>query len=329
MRCIAIAQAWQNTGGEATFISHCESEVLQRRIADEGSSIITIDKVNSISADLAIIERLAADGSMRIRPNNTWIVIDGYHFDTEYQRRISLEGYRLFVIDDFNHLSHYHADILLNPNISATKLEYSCNEDTVKLLGCKYALLRKEFSQQGIREKVITKEATRILITLGGSDPLNITINIIKALNCMGRSGLDVKIIVGPSNQNLISLNQELSLSTFSYQLLVNVKDMPNLMSWADIAVSSASSTFWELAYFGVPSIIITLAENQIGIGDAAEDLGAAIHLGWYENLQTDHISNVIDGIIKDFALRKRLSSNTQKLIDGRGAERAASRLIQ
>ena len=28
MRCIALAQTWQNQGGEVMFISHCESEAL-------------------------------------------------------------------------------------------------------------------------------------------------------------------------------------------------------------------------------------------------------------------------------------------------------------
>ena len=36
MRCLALAQAWQEQGGEAVFLSHCESEALQQRIQEAG-----------------------------------------------------------------------------------------------------------------------------------------------------------------------------------------------------------------------------------------------------------------------------------------------------
>ncbi len=32
MRCIALGQTWQERGGDVTFLSNCESEVLRRGI---------------------------------------------------------------------------------------------------------------------------------------------------------------------------------------------------------------------------------------------------------------------------------------------------------
>ena len=38
MRCLALAQGWQARGGQATFITACESDGLRQRLSDEGSS---------------------------------------------------------------------------------------------------------------------------------------------------------------------------------------------------------------------------------------------------------------------------------------------------
>jgi hypothetical protein len=44
MRCIALAQAWQDNGGDVTFLSYCESPPLRQRILDEGFDFIPIEK---------------------------------------------------------------------------------------------------------------------------------------------------------------------------------------------------------------------------------------------------------------------------------------------
>ena len=41
MRCIALAQAWQDRGGGVvTFLSYCDSETLRRRIINEDFDFI-------------------------------------------------------------------------------------------------------------------------------------------------------------------------------------------------------------------------------------------------------------------------------------------------
>ena len=42
MRCLALAQAWQDQSGKVTFISHCESDALRQRLIDEGFDAVNI-----------------------------------------------------------------------------------------------------------------------------------------------------------------------------------------------------------------------------------------------------------------------------------------------
>ena len=44
---------------------------------------------------------------------------------------------------------------------------------------------------------------------------------------------------------------------------------MPELMAWADVGVSAGGLTSWELAFMGLPGIVIVTAANQTGVAAA------------------------------------------------------------
>ena len=52
MRCIALAQAWQDHRGEVTFLSHCEIETIRQRILNEGFDFVPIEKPHPDPSDL-------------------------------------------------------------------------------------------------------------------------------------------------------------------------------------------------------------------------------------------------------------------------------------
>ena len=39
-----------------------------------------------------------------------WVVLDGYHFDAEYQRQLKTAGVKLLIVDDTAHAGAYAAD---------------------------------------------------------------------------------------------------------------------------------------------------------------------------------------------------------------------------
>ncbi|MBW2660706.1 MAG: UDP-2,4-diacetamido-2,4,6-trideoxy-beta-L-altropyranose hydrolase [Deltaproteobacteria bacterium] len=317
MRCIALAQTWQDQGGDVIFLSNCDSEALRQRIIDEGFDFIPIEKPCPDISDL--------DQTLSVLTNETnltdtlWLVIDGYHFTSDYQKAIRENGYKLLVIDDMAHLDHYHADILLNQNIHASSLHYSCDRDTVKLLGCEYVLLRREFFKYKDWKRVIPDKAKKILVTMGGSDPDNVMLKVIKALNSLNDQYLEVKIVAGPANPNINSLENELHLSLFTFHLLSRVSNMPEFMAWADMAISAGGSTCWEIAFMGLPSLIITAADNQTGIAKALGNACSGIDLGWHKNISMEQYRRAFKEILQDRSKRSYLSKKGQKLVNGKG----------
>ncbi len=53
MRCIALAQAWKDQGGNVTFLCHCDSVALRHRIIDEDFDFIPIEKPHPDANDLS------------------------------------------------------------------------------------------------------------------------------------------------------------------------------------------------------------------------------------------------------------------------------------
>ena len=316
MRCIALAQAWQDQGSEVTFISHCESEALRERIQIEGFRFISLDHVCPDSSDvmntLSILKNERAD-------QKPWLVLDGYQFTPEYQKAIREAGVRLLVIDDMNHLSHYHADILLNQNIHTPDLKYRCDADTTLLLGSRYVLLRREFLKYQDFKRQIPDRAKNILVTLGGADPDNVTLKVIEALKLLNEPNIAVRIIIGPANPHQETLQKTIVSDDFKAELLINPPNMPELMAWADMAVSAGGSTCWELAFIGVPSIIIILSENQAAVVEYLLNKKAVLKLGIFAECSKEHIRDACKTLIGSSIARASLSQQSTTLINGLG----------
>ena len=321
MRCLALAQGWQARGGQATFITACESDGLRRRLSDEGFQVITLERSYPEPAYWEITSQvLAAD-------SDAWVVLDGYHFDSAYQLGVKHAGHPLLVIDDMAHLDHYYADIVLNQNINAEQLQYSCEPYTRLLLGTRYVLLRSEFLAWRGWKREIPDVARKVLVTLGGGDPDNQTLKVIQALQQVDADELEAVVVIGASNPHFQELESATRASQFEGRLVRDVTDMPNLMAWADLAVSAGGSTCWELAFMGLPPVVLVLAENQKGIAAGLGKGGVVLNLGWYTEISIAQVANTLVGLLEDRGLRRQMSQRGRELVDGLGTERVVESL--
>jgi UDP-2,4-diacetamido-2,4,6-trideoxy-beta-L-altropyranose hydrolase len=103
---------------------------------------------------------------------------------------------------------------------------------------------------------------------------------------------------------------------------------MAPLMRWADIAISAAGGACWELAYLGVPTILIVISSDQAANASAMADHHAAISLGWHANLSEHYIANATRSLSGNADLRRAMSQCGQRLVDGRGAARVVEFLL-
>ena len=324
MRMIALAQAWRQSGGEAVFLCSDITPPLEQRIQQEDFQLEKISAtsgcVDDLEATMAAVSRIAK-GNQSLA-----VALDGYQFCAGFQLGVKKAGCRLLVVDDYGHADAYHADIVLNQNISAREeLHSRRNDGTQLLLGPRFALLRREFVDHRGWVRAIPNEAKKLLVTLGGADAENVTKKVIDAL---AGSALEVKVVVGGSNPHLPSLRQAAEAASGGetrVELVLNAPEMPALMQWADMAVAAGGSTSWELAFTGLPSLFIILADNQEANARELERRGFGLCLGRHSEFDAGTLRKALDYLADDSALRAKFAACGKDMVDGRGARRVVS----
>lgn len=318
MRCLALAQAWQtNTGGTVTFVVARDAPALEERLRSEGGQVI------QLSVQPGSIEDAMQTVALARQCRAAWVVVDGYHFGAQYQHALKVANLQLLAIDDHGHAEHYYADIVLNQNLHAPEQLYTHRQPHTRLLlGSRYLLLRQEFVQQGPPLRTTPPLARRVLVTMGGSDPENITAKVIQALLQNQYAELQATVIIGGSNPYASHIQALLRDTPAFIELKHDVADLSEEMRKADIAISAAGSTAWELAYMGLPTLLTIAAENQRLIATSLAQTGCAVNLGWHSLCTPSDIIEAFKKLRGSAEARHAMSQQGQLLVDGNGATR-------
>lgn len=323
MRMIALAESWRESGGDVVFLCAEVTPALLRRIQGEG---FTLEKLAVLPGSR---EDMSATCKVVGRHNEpVAIALDGYQFDSDFQLGLKHTGCRFLMVDDYGHADAYHADVVLNQNVSAREDLYTRRDaGTNLLLGPTFALIRREFRRDSARPCVVPAKATKLLVTLGGADADNITHKVISAL---AGSGLEIKVAVGGSNPHLPSLRQaaeEVTKETTRVELVVDSSEMAQLMQWAEIAVAAAGSTSWELCVSALPTLFLVLADNQAANARELERLGFGLCLGRGLECDKSVLRESVLQLTENASLRSAFASRGRELVDGQGVSRVIDAL--
>jgi len=323
MRCLALAQAWQATRGPVTFLTAGLSPALRARLEAEGIAIRDTSAEPGSADDATEAAALAAELGA------AWMVVDGYHFGADYQRIVKDAQRRLLFIDDNGHATHYCCDLVLNQNVHASESLYASREpETRLLLGTRYSLLRREFWPWRSWRRQVAPRAGKVLVTLGGSDPDNETLKVIRALGETGLREVEAMVLVGGDSPHYAELHAAVGESPTAIRLERNVTNVPELMAWADLAVSAGGGTCWELALMGLPSLVIVLAENQRMNSEALDARGTAVCLGWHAGLSSRSIAEKLRDLLASQDTRAAMSRKAREMVDGRGGRRVVDEML-
>jgi len=323
MRCIALAQAWQDAGGQAVFAVAEVTPAVRARLLSESCEIVSIAGTPGGADDAARTIAIARE------QDASWLVLDGYQFGADYQVQLQRAGQHTLVVDDYCHAGHYPGDFVLNQNIGArAELYQDRAPHTRLLLGPRYALLRREFAAWRDWKRTVSPVCRRVLMMLGGSDPENLTARVIDAIQLAGIEGLEATVAAGGSNPHIAELQNAADLCGLNRGLkIVLHKDVTrpgDLMAAADVAVSAAGSTCWELCLLGLPSLVIDVAENQTVVAQDLHRQGCAIHIG-DRTVSASRIAEGLRSLVESLGLRESLARRSRELVDGYGAMRVVS----
>lgn len=315
MRCLALAQAWQDAGGEVSFVAAMLVPALAARLEAEKVQVVRLNVAPGSADDAAQTIHLAREMGV------TWVVVDGYHFDGGYQRAVKDAGLKLLCIDDNGDVDHYYADVVLNQNPHANPAMYASRESyTQLLLGTRYVLLRREFLKWRNWKREVPDIARRVLVTMGGSDPDNVTLKAIQALSQVEVDGLEATVVIGAGNPHTRELIDAARASRVPIRLETDALDMPELMAWADIAVSTAGGTLWELLF--MQSLVLSYVRNSVQdlVINQLEEQGVVKRLGYPDQIDSQQEAACLEKIALSKTTREQMCASGRTAIDGEGA---------
>lgn len=320
MRALALADAWQTAGGCAVLLGHCPAAIA-RRVRQRGIEMLPLEATETSPGDLP--QRLT--DLLPHVPTPVWVALDGYGFDTACQQAVRGLGVRLLVLDDLAHLPRYTADVLVNASPVAPSLDYVYDEGAALLLGPRYVLLRPEFQSWIGRTRRLNPAVRNVLVVLGGSDPANVSAVVLQGIAALGDRQLHTRVVIGPANPHREALHQLAAAAPGRVELVVDPSDLAELMAWADVAVSAAGTTCWELAFLQLPTLAVVVAENQHSAAAALASAGAIEHLGRAEELTPGRVAEALTRLCGDVDRRLRQAVAGAQLVDGRGVQRVVA----
>lgn len=309
MRCLALSEELTRKNHKCTFIINKIDGIVKEKIEQ-----FKIDFYELTAG------RKEEDELINFAKNNEieWIITDSYKVTSDCIQKFKKENFRVLSIDD-NSQIHYFSDVVVNQNIFAKKLEYSIEPYTELLLGPKYAIIRNELLKRKLKPK--NQEVKKILITIGGTDNDNFTLKILKMLELIN-DDIDFIIVLGPFNPYYEDIKNYTGEQKRKIDLIKSPKQMLNIYLQSDIAISGGGVTCYELAYFGIPNIIITIVDNHLLNAQELNKQNIGIHIGRKNEIKMKHIRNKIEELIKDKKLREKMCQNGKKLVDGKGKKR-------
>jgi spore coat polysaccharide biosynthesis predicted glycosyltransferase SpsG len=299
-------------------------------------------------------------------PQPDWLIVDHYALDATWEHALRPAVRRILVIDDLANRRH-DCDLLLDQNFAPDAEARDAGllpSQAQRLLGPHYALLRPDYPQarQRLRRctgadvgsNIGTVPAThddrdeailgnakadertafqaasapvrRVLIFFGGTDSDDLSGRALEALTDPALATLSVDLVVGANNPHRQRLNA-LAEARGNTRLHPPRPHLADLMAAADLAIGAGGATAWERCCLGLPSLVVSIAENQRPACEALAAVGVIAYLGHQDGVATHQLTRAIEQLREDTKQRQRLSAAGAQLVDGCGLERVAHRL--
>lgn len=308
MRSLALADAWQRRGGTVDWFCTPLPAMLDNLLGSRGIALRRLEHAEDWDA----VRTWSAEH------RGAWVSIDGYGF-CRGADGLHAAGARVLVIDDDGRWPRYTSDLLLNQNIGAERVSYRAAPSTRRLLGPSFVLLRSEFRRQTSPVRSVDQPARRLFVSFGGHDARGLTRRVAQLLlsTC---SDVEVDAAGGVVADVIPPVSTRLRWHVGT--------DLSAVMREADLAVVSAGSICYELAYLGVPALTVIVADNQQGIAHGLHRAGVARDLGWADELSDRAIVDAVESLRHDPA-RGAMSRAGRALVDGDGADRVLLEMLR
>lgn len=329
MRCLVLAQALRLDDYSVVFATRPQKGDLVSFIRQQGFTVLSLMQpavwqVPKTTADysawLQVNQHVDAKEFIGLFDSIDLIIVDHYGIDAAWHKVVkNAYDCKIVVIDDL--VRQHKADLIIDQTLLRNPCEYfALNPESIALTGTRYAILNADFATHHAAQKntsYVLKDRPRLLLTMGGIDAPNATLQVLKVLkrNCSTRP--DVTILLSHRAPHYLQVKAFADTESSWLTHVDFTNDMASLMCEHDIAIGAPGSTSWERACIGLPSIVVPLAENQQTICKQLNAVGASICVELSDISQS--LMTAYESLLANYQSMRTVNL---QLCDGLGGER-------
>lgn len=214
--------------------------------------------------------RIADEEEFFARAKAIIVILDGYGFKSDYQKKLKEQMCTVVCIDDL-HEGEFFADLIINHAPGITPQHYKAQSYTKFALGLEYALLRPAFLEAAKLDRE-EKNIENVFICFGGADPENLTLKTLESVERFDKFK-KINVVTGASYLHNNSLKKLIDNRINLYSDL-DEKEMCRIMLQSDLAIVPSSSVLLEAIACGLKIITCFYVDNQKDFHDGMVELG-------------------------------------------------------
>lgn len=340
MRCLTLATALRECDAAVTFICRVHDGHHCGLLEEQGFAVSRLPalKTGSLAEDLVVhatwlgaswqedaAQTRAAIEAQGVRPD--WLVVDNYALDQRWESSLRASVGRIMVIDDLADRVH-DCDLLLDQNLVAqmhTRYADKVPAPCGTLLGPEFALLQPIYAE--LHDRIPPREGSirRIFICFGGADSNNLTGRAIAAFLNFNRKDIEADVVITANSRHAGAIHQQVA-GHGNVHLHSDLTTLAPLMAKADLAIGAGGATSWERLCLGLPTLVVTLAENQRPIADGLNRCGLIRWLGHHDAVKESAIGQALGELVQR-GLQEDWSLRCSAAVDGNGVNRVCAAL--
>jgi len=343
MRCLALAHALRERGAHCQFVCRTHKGNMLDLIQHEGFDALALPIDSNTSAKLAADDEtlyhadwlgthweIDAEQTINALEDSCpdWIVVDHYALDVRWESMLRPKCARVMVIDDLADRDH-DCVLLLDQNLIADmehRYDSRVPSNCTRLLGPGYALLQPEYAELHPRTPPRIGRVRHILVYFGGSDNHNLTGLAIAAFLALDRPDIMFDVVINPVNPNIVTIREQ-TQDHINITLHETLPSLAPLLLKADLAIGAGGTTSWERCCLGLPSLVITLAENQKPIVVELDKQRLVCWLGHHDMVSEHSLKTTLKDVLDTEGVADT-SNRCRDVVDGKGAERVAATVL-
>ena len=332
MRCLTLADELRKHNATVEFVSQRLAGEMSPTIIERGYYCHLVEPTIRHTdlespADAADLHN-DAQTTLAVMSDSDWLIVDHYQLHDSWYTTLKPRSRRVLAIDDLANRTH-HCDLLHDQTLGRQAVDYQSRTapSCQKLVGIDYALLRPEFAQQRqnhAQTLTRTGQINHLLIALGGADPQNDALAILRLLEpLLERHRIIVMLMAGPQFQHVQAIRDWANESSVQVEIHHNTNEVAPLLLRADVAIGASGSSAWERCCLGLPTLACVVAENQAEIAERLQQAGASIN--WHSHTE---LQQQLSSLIEDPLAVASMSAAASRLCDGNGAKRVVNAMM-